>query len=323
MVLRSLALILLAPLPSHAGVTDAVQRTVLPGYAEFTAAAASLADAAAADCRPETLRDEWGAAFDAWMGVSYLRIGPVEDDGMALAIAYWPDPKGAVQRAVAGLLAPAGPDLADASQISEISVAGRGLFGLERLLFNEPQSDRSCAATRAVAADLSRMAEATEVGWTQSYADALTTAGATDNTLFLSPVEARQALFTQLVTGLEFTADQRLGRPLGTFERPRPERAEAKASGRSVRNVQLSLAALERFALALSPDSPRTEAAFARARALAEAMPGDALSRLDDAQVWLKVDILQQAVHAVRDAAMAEIGPALGVGLGFNAADGD
>lgn len=323
MLLRSLALLILAPLPGHADVTEAVQGAVLPGYAAFTAATAALADAAAADCHADTLRDEWAAAFDAWMDVSYLRIGPVEEDGMALAIAYWPDPKSAVQRAVAGLLAPDGPDLADPSKISEVSVAGRGLFGLERLLFVEPQSDRSCAATRAVAADLARMADATETGWTQGYAAALTTAGAAGNAQFLSAVEARQALFTQLVTGLEFTADQRLGRPLGTFERPRPERAEAKASGRPVRNVQQSLAALERFALALSPDSPRTEAAFARARGLAEAMTGDSLSRLDDPQVWLKVDILQQAVHAARDAAMAEISPALGVGLGFNAADGD
>ena len=58
-------------------------------------------------------------------------------------------------------------------------------------------------------------------------------------------------------------------------------------------------------------------------QALAAALPGDALARVEDPQVWLKVQILRQAVHAARDAAMAEIGPALDVGVGFNAADGD
>jgi predicted lipoprotein len=88
-------------------------------------------------------------------------------------------------------------------------------------------------------------------------------------------------------------------------------------------NVRQSLAALRRFASVLSPGAAQTDAAFARAEGLAAALPDDALARVDDPQVWLKVQILQQAVHAARDAAMAEIGPALGVGLGFNAADGD
>ena len=42
-----------------------------------------------------------------------------------------------------------------------------------------------------------------------------------------------------------------------------------------------------------------------------------------DPQGWLKLEILQQAVRATRDAAIAEIGPALGVELGFNSQDGD
>ncbi len=42
-----------------------------------------------------------------------------------------------------------------------------------------------------------------------------------------------------------------------------------------------------------------------------------------DPQGHLKVEILQQAVTAVRDTALAELGPELDVGIGFNAADGD
>lgn len=39
--------------------------------------------------------------------------------------------------------------------------------------------------------------------------------------------------------------------------------------------------------------------------------------------MWLKADILRQDITAVREAVMAEIAPALGAGVGFNAADGD
>lgn len=326
MPMRRAALILIAlsfAVPCRADVPEVVDGLAIPGYASFTAATAALSAAADADCTPAALRAPYMTAFDAWMGVSHLRLGPVEDDGRALAIAFWPDPKGAGQRAVASLVAADGPRLDDPEVFAEASVAGRGLFALERLLYGEVDGPRVCEATRAVARDLARMAAETEAGWTGGFAEALETAGNAGNTAFLSPVEARQALFTQLIAGLEFTADDRLGRPLGTFDRPRPERAEARASGRSVRNVRLSLASLERLAVALVPASPQTQAAFARAGKLADGLDDGALAGVEDPQLWLKVQILQQAVDAAKDAAVAEIGPALRVGVGFNAGDGD
>lgn len=323
MILRALLFLLATALPVRADVAEAVQGQVLPGYAAFAAQARGLADAAARSCEAETLRVAWNGTFDAWLAVVHLRFGPVEEDGRALAIAFWPDPKGLGQKTVASLLAPGAPDLSDPAEVAELSVAGRGLFALERLLYVEVPGDRTCAVTRALTADLARMAEEIRADWAGGYAAALLTAGRDGNLDYLSPQEARQALFTQLVTGLEFVADQRLGRPLGTFDRPRPERAEARFSGRSVRNVRLSMEALAALAVDLVPDSPQTQAAFARAATLAAALPEDALSRVQDPQVWLKVQILQQAVHTARDAAQAEIGPALDVGVGFNAADGD
>jgi predicted lipoprotein len=207
--------------------------------------------------------------------------------------------------------------------MAEVSVAGRGLFALERLLYGEASGERACAVTRAVAADLARMADETQAGWTDGFAETLLTAGETGNTTFLSAREARQAVFTQLIGGFEFVADQRLGRPLGSLDRPRPERAEARLSGRTIRNISLSLDAFGTMAAELVPETPKTQAAIARAERLAAALPPDTFARLGDPQIWLKVQILQQAVHVARDAALAEIGPALDVGVGFNAADGD
>ncbi|AZB65069.1 signal peptidase [Cereibacter sphaeroides] len=317
-------LALLAAVPLRAGVPEAVNEAILPGYEGFTAATAALDTAARADCSAEALKAPWNAAFDAWMAVSHLRLGPSETDGRALAIAFWPDPKGSGARTQARLLEAADPDLLAPGRFAEVSVAARGLFALERLLYDPAfAGDYACALTRATAADLARMAADLETDWRETFAPLVLTAGRDGNDRFLTEAEARQALFTQLMAGLEFTADQRLGRPLGSFDRPRPERAEARLSGRSLRNVELSLAALERLALALAPDSPRSREGFDQARSRAARLDDPRFDAVADPSGRLRVEILQQRLHALRDVLSAEVGGALGVSVGFNAADGD
>ncbi|QYZ68471.1 imelysin family protein [Neotabrizicola shimadae] len=329
--MRHLVLCLLAlmPLPATAGVREAVEAQILPGYAGFAEAADRLAVAAAADCSPEALRPDWNAAFDAWLRVGFLHLGPGEDSGRTLAIAFWPDPKGIGAKQQAGLIRTGDVAVLEPSAFAMQSVAVRGLFALERLLYPAPDDpaaaggDYVCALTRATAADLARMANGILSDWRDGYADVLLTAGEPGNETYLTEAEAAQALYTQLITGLEFVKDQRLGRPLGTFDAPKPERAEARASGRSLRNVDLSLEAMRDFSLALAPKSPDTEAAFASALAVAEALEDPVLAGVGEPDGRLKVEILQQHVTTIVDAAVSEVGPALGVDVGFNAADGD
>jgi predicted lipoprotein len=305
--------------PVRADVAEAVRDHVLPGYARFAEAAGALA--AVETCDPEALRPRYQAAFDAWMGVSHLHLGPVEEDGRGLAIAFWPDPKGLGWKHQQALLAGGALDTAG---FAEQSVAARGFFALERLLYpvGELQVD-PCPLIRATTGDLARVAGEVRDGWSTGYGDLLLTAGAEGNGVFLTADEARQALFTQLVTGLEFDADARLGRPLGTFERPLPERAEAVASGRSLRNLVLSLEALKGLAVALSGDVPKSLAAFDAAIAAAEGLGDPVFAGVADPGGRLKVEILQQKVRALREVVIAELGGQLGVDVGFNSADGD
>lgn len=322
--MRNVALILtllLAP-PAMADVADVVTGHVRPGYARFAAVTSDLA--APDTCDPAILQPAFHAAFDAWMAVAHLHFGPVEEDGRSLAIAFWPDPKSLGARAQRGLMT-GEPAALEAAQFAEQSVAARGLMGIERLLWPaETLPADPCPLLRATTRDLARMAAEIDAEWA-AHGDLLLSAGDAGNTAYLSADEARQVLFTQLATGLEFIADQRLGRPLGTFDKPRPDRAEGRLSGRSARNVVLSLAAQRDLAAKLHPDSPQTLAAFDRAMALADrlARSDPALQGVSDPQGWLKVDILQQAVRAIRTTALAEMAPALGVGLGFNSQDGD
>lgn len=314
--------------PAMAGTRAVIEDHILPGVRSFAVQTRALAVNASADCTAEGVRPSYHNAFDAWLGISHLAFGPVESEGRTLAIAFWPDKRGMVASTVAGLVRDEDGAVETADGFAEVSVAGRGLFALERLLFDADyegygRDSYTCRLVQAVAEDLSRMASEIDAEWA-GYSEVMLTAGASGNSEYLSPKEAEQRLYTALMAGLEFTADQRLGRPLGSFERPRPERAEARRSERPLRNIELSLAALRDLAEALAEGPiPVTEAAFDRAQAQATDLQDPLLGSVTDPAGRLKVEIVQQSVRAAQDAVAAEIGVQLGVAQGFNSADGD
>ncbi|PWE28796.1 signal peptidase [Maritimibacter sp. 55A14] len=321
-------LLALAP-AAQAGIDAALDRHVLPRTAAFAGATGALAATAEDDCTAAALRLEYQAAFDAWMGIAHLRLGPLEENGRALAIGFWPDKRGMVGDAVARLLAARDPAVGNPDDFAGVSVAARGLFALERLLYEPDLSDYgpdayACVFSRAIARDLARMGTAIAREWSGGFAEAMRRPGKTGEAIFLNRREAAQALFTALVTGLEFNADQRLGRPMGSIDRPRPERAEARRSGRPLRNVILSLEALHELGQGLGDGAmPETDAAFATALETARELDDPLFADAGTPSGRLKLEILQQRIEAAADAARREIGPALGVSAGFNATDGD
>jgi predicted lipoprotein len=318
--MRALFLTLLLSASAAADTVEVVQTHIRPGFAAFADATEALAKVES--CDPEALRPAYQVAYDAWMAVAHLTLGPAEEDGRGLSVLFWPDPKALGWKAQRTLLT-GDPAALQPEAFAQQSIAARGLPALERLLYPaDPLPTDPCPLIRATVEDLTRSAEALSEGW-GPFGDLLLSAGKPGNTTYLSETEARQALFTQLVTGLELLADRRLGRPLGTFDKPRPELAEARASGRSLRNVTLSLLALRELAVSLNPDSPQTTAAFDKALKLAADLDDPVFAGVADPQRRLRVEILQQAIRATREAAITEMAPSLGVTLGFNSADGD
>ena len=234
--------------PALAGVDEALNDHILPGYAGFAEATEDLAQAARDDCRAEALAPAFHASFDAWMPVADLRIGPSETG--ALSIAFWPDPRGFTPRTLGRLIAEEDAVAADVEGYADVSIAARGLFALEMLIFDPEfsgyaEGSYTCRLVATIAADLDRQAEALAAAWETAYADTLRTAGEAGNTTYLTEEEAVRAIYTQILSSLEFTANQRLGAPMGTFDRPRPARAEARRSERSLRNVILAAEAAQ------------------------------------------------------------------------------
>lgn len=313
---------------ARADVGEVVEHQIAPGFSAFDAAAQSLAIAAQNECSAQNLQAPWNAAFDAWLAVQHFHIGPSEEGGRALTIAYWPDPKNLGARQMAAMLDAKDPAILTPEGMDQVSIAARGLYGIERVLYGAPyaKGDYACDLVRAMSVELAATSGGLAADW-QAFAPVLTSAGEAGNTTYRTMNEARQALFTQLLVGLEFNEATRLGRVLGSFDAPHPERAEALLSHRAERNLTLSMTALRGLAVDLAANDnteiPVTLAAFDRVDALLAKLNDPDLAGVASPGGRLKIEILQQAVIATRDAAEAEIGAALGVSSGFNSADGD
>ena len=310
--------------PAFAASHAVIKEHIEPRYASLAAATADLSAAATADCSPETVRPYFHSAYDDWIGISHIQFGPIEEQGLSLAMAFWPDPKDSTGKAIARLTAAADPIVDTPDQFSDVSAAAQGFTALERLLYDpQPDADYACRLTRAVATGLAKKAEKILTDW-PAFAALMTSAGEAGNPRFQSAGEVNRALYTALSTGLEFLHDQRLGRPLGSFERPRPKRAEARRSKRSLRHIVLSLEALEALATTMHDgELTKTKIAFAAAKERAVAVEDPALASVANPGQRIRIEALQRTVNDIRNAVNDEIGKPLGITAGFNSLDGD
>ncbi|SIO05314.1 imelysin family protein [Vannielia litorea] len=321
------ALALLAA-PLHAGVPEAIDGHILPRHAAFAEAAAALDAAAQADCTADGLKPSYHAAFDAWIGVQHLALGPLQEIGGPLALQFWPDTKGFTARQLAMALKSEAPETVTREGFAGQSVAVQGFMALERMLYDEalsayPAETYACALTRAIAHDIATKAATLAADW-PATAEALRSAGAPGNATYLAPAEAAQALFTALIAGIEYNDDARLARPLGSFDKPRPTLAEAWRSGRSQRNLALSLAALEEFAALLADGAaPETRKLFESTQAWLAGLDEPRLAGVSEPTARMGIESLASYLSALKETAAAELGAHLDVGQGFNALDGD
>lgn len=317
--------------PQADAVARVVSRYAVPAVEAFETQTAALDEAAQNDCRPSGVIPAFHAAFDAWVALQHLNIGPVETDGRSLAISFWPDKKGMIPKTLQMMMRDQDAAVQNADDFAHVSIAARGLFALEFMLFDDTfnaydQGDYSCQLVQAIAHDVSRTAKVIEGEWTRAggFADLLRTAGADDNTYFFSETEAAQSLYTMLATGLENNVELRIERPLGSFDKPRPKRAEAYRSGRSLRNLIVSLQASRYFVIAMAPQAPtQTLAILDDALAKANALNDPTFASVTDPSGRLKIEIIAQRIEAAIDAIANDVGAPLGVSAGFNASDGD
>ncbi|KIC31883.1 imelysin family protein [Leisingera sp. ANG-S5] len=308
-------------------ITD---QLIVPAFEELAMDTAALADAAKADCNPqsEALRAAYSEAFDAWIAASHYRFGPTETDSRAFALAFWPDSRSKTPKALAGLIRSEDDGITAPAAFASYSIAARGFYALEYLLYDPDLSsagsaDYRCTLTRAISTDIAATAQAISRDWAENYAGEMRAPASR----YRSEDEITQELLKALTTGLQVLDDMRLGRPLGSFDKPRPNRAEAHRSGRSLRHVLVSLNAMEPLALALARDEAGLKAdlaqGFGKVRSRAEALDDPVFAGVADPTVRIRIEALRQQVKDLRAFVSERLGPSLGVAAGFNALDGD
>lgn len=315
-----------------ATVNDIVDAHILPRFHALSDTSEHLAISAQNDCAitSQELQVAYGDAFDAWVRVSHLRFGPTEVNDRAFALAFWPDSRGATPRSLTKLLSEQDPVLASPEDYAQVSIAARGFYAMEFLIYDEAlrgmgDADDHCTLIQTITTDIATTSAAILEGWQTDYATRLRNPNVSGT--YRSGEEALQELFKALTTGLQFTSETRLGRPMGTFQLPRPTRAETWRSGRSARHVDLSLSALNDLALRLSSDDPelseRIRTRFERATTLLSELEDPIFAGVVDPQTRFKIEIIEQSIDNIRALVRDELGPTLGVAAGFNSLDGD
>lgn len=309
-------------------IDTVLDQHILPGFQALESQAKTLATEALRDCSITSppLVQAYHDTFDAWINISHLRFGPAEVENRAFALAFWPDSRGATPKNLARMIQNSDPALTDPVAFRNASVAVRGLYALEFMLFDPDFSDLGvapdrCMMIRAITRDISENAQAMAAEWRDSHAGLLRKAG--ENQTYQSEAEALRQLFTALITGLEFTGETRLGRPMGSYDRPRPLRAEARRSGRSLRHVILSLTATREMAHLMSGGDARIDAAFAQVLTRAEALKDPVFAQVVTPKGRFDVEVLQGEITQIRSLLTEQLGASIGVAAGFNALDGD
>lgn len=298
-------------------------------YQNFALQARTLANDASENCTSASLKPIYHNAFDAWIAASVIQFGPIDDIGGPLNIAFWPDKKGFTAKTLKRLITDNDPAIRNAAQFAEVSIAAKGFFALEYLLF-EPnfndysRDDTACALVQAITKDIVEKADHMDMSWQTGFAQVVLTAGEAGNMVFLTKKEAAQSYLTSTISALEFIEVARLARPLGALGRPRPKRAEAWRSGRPIRNIKISLETIERLVIALADgQAPIAEEELSNALDFISTFEDKSLQSISQTATRFKAESLLQMVRSIKEATTEELSHHLGVATGFNALDGD
>ncbi|UWP92714.1 imelysin family protein [Aliiroseovarius crassostreae] len=321
--------------PDHGATGDRLLGVLQHQFGTFQTHATRLAEEAEGFCAGRRTEEEVTSAFRAtwlaWAPLDPYQFGPMETLGAALRVNFFPDKKGFVGRALTQLRRLSAEEQANPAVIARYSVAAQGLPAIERLLFDAPRdAPAQCPVLIGITGQLSATSNALYDQWfgQPGWADLVRSAGP-DNPTYLSDQEFSRQMFTALEFSILRMRDHRLKRPLGSYQRAFPKRAEAWRAGLSTRIIAAQLHGME--AVILNGFGP----------ALPEQIRAELARRLSDlAQRLEKID--QPLQNAVEDPLLRvriegvisrfqtlqiylenTVGPALGLQAGFSAGDGD
>ncbi len=230
-----------------------VEGQLLPDLAASVERAEALEASVAALCSSpdaaglDAAQAAWMQLRAPWKRLLAVALGPVVDDGVELAIDFWPIRTDNVEAGVAaGITSPA--------DLDALGVSSKGMPAIEYLLWDSVGGDAAvlaalpdrCPYVELLAGDVALRLRALEQAWTEGFADELS--GAAPSEMLPDRAAAIDALVNAMIAGLHDVERMKLGKPLG-FESgigPDPELLESRFSDRSLLDARDALVGFER-----------------------------------------------------------------------------
>lgn len=297
--------------------------------------------AAPAEQTEAALATAFADVVTAWAHVDFLRLGPATQQARLERFAFWPDPRGFVERQLRPLLTGPEGETIDVAGLARRSAAVQGLPAFERLLMTPGATDkgadfaRRCRLAGLVAANLDLIAGELDAAWAagDGIARTLTTPGP-NNPLYRTPAEAATEVLKALVTGIEQTRDLAIAPALGDSPAAaKPNRLPYARSGLTVTYLVASVTAVGELVTASGfADALPSDAAWAKDSALFEirnaakvlaGLKGSAADLAGAEPGRGKLTYVRIALGSVRETLAGPVAAALGLNMGFNALDGD
>ncbi len=266
------------------------------------------------------VRDAWRQLSLRWMHFQGREDTPLSVQPLVWHIQFWPDKKNTTGRKIQEMLE--SDNRYEMEEITQLSVAARGIGSLEWFLFDEASdlnSGLQCRAAMALSRDLANTTQHYSLGWEAP------------DWLEMSDKHQTAAHFAALSDQIAFVI-KKLNLPLGTKGRANPYFSEAWRSEYSLMLLKQSVVQLQQYWLvAVKPavvDIHELEMAqsidiiFLR---LLDSWPqGDSLrDLLGTPEGYRKGLAIRAQLQGIAEQLEIEIAPALGVTVGFNASDGD
>lgn len=325
------------------GLVVTADEFILPAYEVQAQEAHSMAAALAAFCADngtlEAVHQGFAGTFLAWQRASIIQFGPVTEAEGPMRIQLWPDPKGFADRAVRSALRDQDAALLSGDGLKGRSIALTGLTALEDLVYADLQpGSYDCGLAHAIARFQAALAEDLRTAWTpgspyRADYDSASTGNGTypDVDSLIRKFLAGTVVYVDRLR--KFKLLRGLGQGAGDA---RPERTEARQSGLGLASIETgfrTLAALYETPFGLFDIAPdiggsmdyyvlgETAASVADSLAFETASLADIAQQDGDAAAELRrfADLVLYHESFLKSGFLG----ALGLSIGFTAADGD
>lgn len=319
-----------------------VKTYITPAMREFQRSAAVMRELLQQSCQGDTplqaerLAEGFRALAAAWSRIAFLRFGPLVADNRFERILFWPDPRGVMLRQIRPLMQGKQPleDLrAQSVAVQGLPALEYALYGDQGLLVDKPATGEqgACEYAAAVAADLAQVGDALWQAWKPDgeYAKDFGQPGER-NTYYRSEHEVLAEAIKALSAGLRFEGDVKLKTALGAQQdKAKPKTLPFWRSGLSFYAIAQAAQGLADFhqaaGFAPEPDwlARGLDQELRQSADILLEHEGQVQKMGEDPDLYRELTLVVLKLDNARRMVDEDLAGALGVGMGFNALDGD